>query len=244
LSAENFPQRERLRLCCCKLPHPFYASFKIRARAGAVEFGIADRAFAGRISPIIPSGRPNIVGHFGFQISHAGIIAPGAAEECFHIGRFTCNPAIRKYEAKGLICGRRSGGNITVAQTMDVTFLKPTGRASENEIDVAGDVTTFKVMPTAIGEDGVLPAQEPTVAKGNSIAINPNRERLANRTRRIFKGDIFGAKIVCIDKGRGRAKGANRFAVGPGILAFKSYVRMVLVEFSPIRWRNRFSRWI
>src|SRR6267142_5639228 len=99
---------------------------------------------------------------------------------------------------------------------MNVTFLKPAGRASENKIDMARNVTAFKVVPATIGEDRVLPAEESTVAKGNSIAINTNRQRLANRAGRILECDILGAKIVCIDKGRGRAKSADRFAVRTG----------------------------
>jgi hypothetical protein len=112
---------------------------------------------------------------------------------------------------------------------MDVTFLEPAGRASENEIDVAGNVTAFKVVPTAIGEDGVLPAKELAVVKGNSIAVNANRQCLANRTGGILEGDILGAKIVRIDQCRRCAKSAEGvrkvpigLPSGPDIFAFKS----------------------
>src|SRR6267142_3876841 len=117
---------------------------------------------------------------------------------------------------------------------MNVTFLKPAGRASKNKIDMARNVTAFKVVPATIGKDRVLPAQESKVAKGNSIAINTNRQRLANRAGGILEGDILGAKIVCIDKRRGRAKSADRFAVRTGQFGIqvicKNSIRRILAN--------------
>src|SRR5262249_23553168 len=91
--------------------------------------------------------------------------------------------------------------------------LKPADCASKNEIDMARNVTAFEVVPSAVCEDGVLPAKKSAMAKSNAIAVNANRQRLPNRTGGILERDILGAKIVCIDKGRGRAKSADWFAV-------------------------------
>src|SRR6266481_6545343 len=117
---------------------------------------------------------------------------------------------------------------------MNAAFLKPAGRTPKNKIDMARNVTSFKVVPATIGKDRVLPAEESTVAKGNSIAINTNRQRLANRTGGILECDILGAEVVCIDKGRGRAKSADRFAVRTGHFGIqvicKNSIRRILAD--------------
>src|SRR5436309_3285150 len=70
--------------------------------------------------------------------------------------------------------------------------------------------TILKILPPAIQEKRVLPAQKTAVAKRDAVAIHANRKRLADRAGGIFERHILRRKIIGID-GRGRClERANR----------------------------------
>src|SRR5947199_47660 len=99
---------------------------------------------------------------------------------------------------------------------MDLTFLKPGRGRAENKIHMAADVAAFEILPSAVDEDGVLPAEETAVAETGAVAIHPDGEGLADGAGGIFKGEIFRGKIIRINRGRRRLEGADGFALGVG----------------------------
>lgn len=96
---------------------------------------------------------------------------------------------------------------------MDMTIFKERRGAAKNKIDVALNVTVFKILPAAIDEDRVLPAEKTTVAKYNAIGIHANGQCLSDRARRIFERDVLRREIFRVDHCGRRAKCANRFVV-------------------------------
>src|SRR5437867_12250125 len=97
---------------------------------------------------------------------------------------------------------------------MYMTIFEEGRRRAKDKIDVAGDVTVLEILPSAVYQDRVLPAEEATVAKHDAIAFDPNRQRLAHRAGHVLKGDVFNGEIVRVDEGRRSAKCADRLSVG------------------------------
>ncbi len=95
-TTQDFIHRDGFGLTVGQLTRPFYARRRIRARAGAVEFGVARRLFTCRVPPIVPAGRTNHAGHFRVQKGHAGIGPPWSAQISLHVGIFTGDLAMRK----------------------------------------------------------------------------------------------------------------------------------------------------
>ena len=94
-----------------------------------------------------------------------------------------------------------------------MAFLEPRRRRAENEIHVTGNVTIFKILPAAVQQNRVLPAQKAAVAEHRAVAVHAHGQRLSDRARGIFKRDIFRREIVRVNCRRGRVKSADGFAV-------------------------------
>src|SRR5262249_42065465 len=59
------------------------------------------------------------------------------------------------------------------------------------------------------------PAEKTTVPKHEPVAVQPDRQRLADWARGIFECDVLRGEIVGIDLRRRRAERADRFIVEP-----------------------------
>src|SRR5687768_9686156 len=104
--------------------------------------------------------------------------APRAAEVCPDLRRLARQAAVREDEAERLIVWRRGGGQVAVAQRVDVAALEEGGRRAEDEVHVAGDVAVLEVLTPAVEEDRVLPAEEAAVAEDGAVAVDADGERL------------------------------------------------------------------
>ena len=123
---------------------------------------------------------------------------------------------------------------------MDVAFFKPCSCRAKNEIDVPADVTIFEILPAAIEQNRVLPADKTAVAKRGAVAIDPDRERLADGPGGVFKRQVLGGKIV-VDGVLNVPMGSPWALVMP---AYRLNERIVLVGFWPTSRKNDFSRWM
>ena len=90
--------------------------------------------------------------------------------------------------------------------------------AAEDEIHVPCHVAIREVVPSAIQQQRVLPAQQPAAAKFAAIAIHPQRHGLPDRTRGVRDRDIFPLHAIAIDLHGRRAKRAQRPAIGSRLL--------------------------
>src|SRR5262245_40891193 len=98
---------------------------------------------------------------------------------------------MREDKTERLVCGCRSGGDVTVTQTVNVaTIEKRCGRA-ENEIHMPGDVAVFKVLASTIDQDRVLPSQKTAILETHAVAVYAQRQRLPDRPGGILKGDVL-----------------------------------------------------
>src|SRR5262245_52033501 len=91
--------------------------------------------------------------------------------------------------------------------------LEVRGSATEDEVDMARDEGVLEVLPTAIEEDRVLPAQEPAVAEHHAIAVDAQREGLTDRSRGVLERQVLGREVVRVDDRRRRAERPDRLAV-------------------------------
>src|SRR6185436_2876897 len=96
---------------------------------------------------------------------------------------------------------------------MNATVFKESRGRAEDEINVSGDVTVFKILSSAIQKNRVLPTKEVTVAKHHAIAIDANGQRLTYRTRSVFERDVLNGEIVSINERRRSSKCPDRFAI-------------------------------
>src|SRR3954465_14786449 len=112
-----------------------------------------------------------------------------------------------KTERRRLFSG--GGGDVAVAEAVDVAVFVPLGGGAEDEIGGAGDVAILEEMPTAIAQDRVLPAEEVAIAKRRPIAIDANRQRLPDPAGGVFERQVFAGEIVGIDVNRRRAEGTD-----------------------------------
>src|SRR5262249_61160906 len=79
---------------------------------------------------------------------------------------------MREDKTERLVGGRRSGGYVTVTQTMNVAALEESRRRAEDEIHVARDVAVFKILAAAIEQDRVLPAQKKAFAERDGVDVH------------------------------------------------------------------------
>src|SRR5262249_19678151 len=93
------------------------------------------------------------------------------------------------------------------------TTLEERGRAAENEVDVTGDERILEILTAAVEEDRVLPSKEAAVAKDDSIAVDAQRQRLADWAGAVLEGQVLCREVVGVDDGRRRTERADRFAV-------------------------------
>ena len=59
---------------------PIHALGRVCAGAGAVVLRITCRGFVGRVAPVVPAGRNNVISEPAVDVGDAGRGAPGAAE--------------------------------------------------------------------------------------------------------------------------------------------------------------------
>src|SRR5262249_62241895 len=85
---------------------------------------------------------------------------------------------MREDKTERLVGGRRSGGYVTVTQTVNVAALEESRRRAENEIHVARDVAVFKILAAAIDQDRVLPAQKAAILETHAVAVHAQSQRL------------------------------------------------------------------
>ena len=97
-----------------------------------------------------------------------------------------------------------------------MAFLEPRRRRAKNEIDMAANKTVLKILPAAIEQDRVLPAEKTAVAKRGLVAIDTNGQRLADGPSGILKRNVFGCEIIRIDRRGWRLERADGFAFGIG----------------------------
>ena len=121
---------------------------------------------------------------------------------------------------------------------MDVAFFEPGRRGAKNKIDVPADVTIFEILPAAIEQDRVLPAEKTAVAERGVVAIDADGERLADGSGGVFKRQVLGGKIV-VDGVLNVPMGSPWALVMP---AYRLNERIVLVGFWPTSRKKDFSR--
>src|SRR5579859_8134075 len=111
---------------------------------------------------------------------------------------------------------RRSRGDVTFSQTVDVTAVIEFGGTPKNKIHGASNITILVIVPPPITKDGVLPSEEPAVTEDEPVAIQPHRQRLALGTGGVLKRKVLCHKIVRIDHGRRCAESGEGLAVRTG----------------------------
>ncbi len=199
-----------------QLLRPVHPLAGVATRTGAVEFGVPRRLVRLRLFPIVPSLGPDHFGHFGVQEDGAGMYSPGPAQVSARFGPLASDGAIRKYKSIRLVGRRGSGRDVTITQALNVALLKPCCRRAEYEIHVAADVAILKILPAAVQQNGVLPAQKPAVAKRRAVPVHANRQRLPDRAGRILDRDVFRCKIVRVNQRRRGAERADGLAIEIG----------------------------
>ena len=127
---------------------------------------------------------------------------------------------------------------------MNFAFFKPRRCSAEDEIRLAGDVTIFKILPPAIEQNCILPAEETAVAERGAVAVHADGERLADRCAGILERDVFRREIVRINCCRRRLERADGAALGVGDAGVKiereDGVRRILAT----SLKKLFSRWM
>ena len=96
---------------------------------------------------------------------------------------------------------------------MYMTVFKPRGRGAKDKIDVPGDVAILEILPAAIDQNRVLPAEKAAVAKDDAIALDANSQRLPYRAGRILKGEVLNREVVRVDESRRRTESADGLAI-------------------------------
>src|SRR5262249_44079517 len=86
---------------------------------------------------------------------------------------------------------------------------------AENEIDVAGNITIFEVLPSAVHQYRVLPAEKTAFSKNHPVAIDADGQGLPYRTGRVLESDVLGGEVVGINNSWRGAEGSARFPVRP-----------------------------
>ena len=136
---------------------------------------------------------------------------PGPAKKRFR-ARLTGDFAAVENVAERHINRRRGGGEITVAQRMDLALLEPRGRRAKNKIHMALDVAILEILPAAVDENRVLPAEEPAIAERRAVAVHADGERLTDWPGRIRECDVLRREIIRINRRRRCLEGADGFA--------------------------------
>src|SRR5262245_61709746 len=122
---------------------------------------------------------------------------------------------MREDKTERLVSGRRSGGDVTVTQAVNVAALEESRRRAEYEIHVARDVAVFKILAATIEQDRVLPAQKAAILETHAVAVYAQRQRLPDRPGGVFERDVLRREPVTVYLRGRRAKRADRFAVRP-----------------------------
>ena len=97
----------------------------------------------------------------------------------------------------------RGGGEISLVLAADFAVIENGRGFSEDEIDVAFDIAVVEIIAAvAVGEDRVLPAEEPAIVERDSVAGDFDGQGLAVRAEGVLEGDVLGGEIIAEDAGR------------------------------------------
>src|SRR5262249_14032670 len=119
---------------------------------------------------------------------------------------------MREDKAERLVGGRRSGGDVTVTQTVNVAALEESRRRAEDKIHVARDVAVFKILAATIEQDRVLPAEKAAILETHAVAVYAQRQRLPDRSGGVFKRDVVRREPVTVNLPGRPANPAHTFA--------------------------------
>jgi hypothetical protein len=78
------------------------------------------------------------------------------------------------------------------------------------------DVAVGEILPAAVDEDGVLPAEEAAVAEHDAVRVDAEGERLADGAGAVGDGQVLPDHAVAVDLHRRGAERADGLAVRPG----------------------------
>src|SRR6188508_698259 len=149
---------------------------------------------------MVPAFGTDLRVHHRVQKNSAAIVAPRPpkinAVLCVAAGQTTSI----KNKTRGFVRGEtHRSGDVAVALTVNVAILKNCCRLSEDEIDVALDVTVLIKLPPVFGVKRVLPTEKTTIFENGSVGLNQDRNGLRAGAERIFKSNILSVKIVPAD---------------------------------------------
>src|SRR5437016_1185833 len=97
-----------------------------------------------------------------------------------------------------------------------MAVLKKCSTASENEINMAGDIAIAVIVPPAIGEDSILPTEKSAVAEHDPVTLDSDCQGLPDGPGGIFEGEVLRCEIIGINNCGGGSKRANWFPVRAG----------------------------
>src|SRR5258708_7332604 len=97
--------------------------------------------------------------------------------------------------------------HVALTFTVDCAVLKDSGSVAKNEIDVTFYIAILVILPAAMGKQSVLPAQESTVAKHDSIGVDILSDRLRAGSIRVFKRNVLGPEVTATNIGAVREPG-------------------------------------
>src|SRR5947209_13297737 len=214
-AAENPFDRDRLRFRPVQLARPGHARTRVRARPRAVVLGVARRLLALRLIPVVPAGGTHDLRHPCVEIDDAGERTPRSAQVGSDRRRLARDTAVREDEAERLAFGSGGGGDVAVSEAVYVAALEEGGCAAEDEVHVARDVAVLEVLPPAVEQNRVLPAEEAAVAERDAVAVNAQGERLPDGAGGVLEGEVLGGEVVGVNVGRGRAERADGQARRP-----------------------------
>src|ERR1035438_6194680 len=188
---------------------PLHAGGRVGAGTIGGVFGKPRTLFGGFFVPVVPTLGADVVAHPAFQIHHARIVAPGAAQEYVVHAGIGRQPAVGEHEAlRAIGHGAAFGGHVARAAAVDLAMVEHRGGVAENEIDVAGDVAIDVILAAAGGVKRVLHSQKPAVAEHGAVGVYRNRHRLRAGAVGVFEGDILRLELVGVDIDGGAEEGA------------------------------------
>ncbi len=101
-------------------------------------------------------------------------------------------------------------GHITLPLAVNVAVFENRGGVTENEINVTLDVAVLVILPPTVREQRILPADEATIAKDNSIGVHVNGDGLRTSAVGVLKRKVLSAKVTAPDIGAVRLARVSR----------------------------------
>jgi len=99
---------------------------------------------------------------------------------------------------------------------VNVATLEQRRGAAEDEVDMPGDERVLEILAAAVQENGVLPAEETRVPEHRPVAVDAERERLADRPGGVLQGQVLGGEVIGVDHDGRRPERADRLPVRSG----------------------------